>query len=221
METSQPPSMLNPITNSAYADRSSKKKKRRKSQLRNSHHQQQKETQSERLTQWKSEKQQQIYSSKLLQALNQVRSQPRRSGKVVREAADNALAAAARGRTLWSRSILTNRLKVKFKKQTNKRLKKTTTAVVTRGSSSSRSIRRTRLSVLRLKGKNLPAVQTKVRVLGRLVPGCRKQPMPVVLEEVTDYIAAIEMQVRAMSRLAELLSGGSTTKVGSSSSAAA
>ncbi|KAM7257007.1 hypothetical protein ACFE04_012748 [Oxalis oulophora] len=168
---------------------------------------------------WKSEKQHQIYSSKLLQALNLVRSsnaQPQQQRRrSVREAADTALAVAAKGRTLWSRSILTNRrLKLKFNKQFTKRsLKKKST-----GSSSSRSMRKTttnnnnnRFSVLRLKRKNLPAFQRKVRVLGRLVPGCRKQPMPVVLEEATDYIAALEMQVRAMSRLADLLSRSSTT----------
>jgi hypothetical protein len=64
---------------------------------------------------------------------------------------------------------------------------------------------------LRLKGKSLPAVQRKVRVLGRLVPGCRKQPLPVILDEATDYIAALEMQVRAMSALADRLSGAGSS----------
>ncbi|KAK8588897.1 hypothetical protein V6N12_023309 [Hibiscus sabdariffa] len=101
-----------------------------------------------------------------LQALSQINlnstappspSAPRR-GRAVCEAADRALAVAAKGR----------------------------------GSS----------TVLKLKAKSVPAVQRKVKVLGRLVPGCRKEPLPVILEEATDYIAALQMQVRAMSALA-------------------
>ncbi|KAL5541506.1 hypothetical protein UlMin_009216 [Ulmus minor] len=160
---------------------------------------------------WKTETQQQIYSSKLLQALNHVSSRnpssdgpPPRRGRAVREAADRVLAATAKGRTRWSRAILTNRLKLKFRK--HKKQRAPSAAAVT-GTSRSR---KPRLSVLRLKGKNLPAVQRKVRVLGRLVPGCRKEPLPVILEEATDYIAALEMQVRAMSALAELLSGSTS-----------
>ncbi|XP_052188510.1 transcription factor bHLH147 [Diospyros lotus] len=151
--------------------------------------------------QWKSEAQQQVYSSKLLQALRHVRqsssaSVPRR-GRAVRDAANRVLAVTAKGRTRWSRAILTNRLKLKFMKNKRQRV------AVTGGNRS----KKPRLSVLRLKSKNLPAVQRKVRVLGRLVPGCRKEPFPVILEEATDYIAALQMQVRAMSALAELLSG--------------
>ncbi|KAM7261187.1 hypothetical protein ACFE04_026662 [Oxalis oulophora] len=70
----------------------------------------------------------------------------------------------AKGRTLWSRAILTNRLKIKFRKQTSskiQRLKKSkspsSTAAIVTGSSNSRSMRRTRVSVLRLKMKSLPA----------------------------------------------------------------
>ncbi|XP_057806102.1 transcription factor bHLH148 [Salvia miltiorrhiza] len=165
---------------------------------------------------WKSDARQQIYSSKLLQALRQVRlgdSSP--APKRVHEAADRVLATTAKGRTRWSRAILTNRLKLKFMKRNNivKRQSKVMTAIST---GTSRSQKRSKVKILRLKPKSLPAFQRKVRVLGRLVPGCRKQPTPVVLEEATDYIAALEMQVRAMSALAELLSVS-----GSSSSAAA
>ncbi|KAG2262948.1 hypothetical protein Bca52824_070027 [Brassica carinata] len=79
-------------------------------------------------TRWRSEKQQRIYSAKLIQALKQVRlsssssfaltSSPmaQKRGKAVREAADRALAVSARGRTLWSRAVLANWIKLKFRK---------------------------------------------------------------------------------------------------------
>ncbi|XAR56978.1 hypothetical protein NMG60_11024967 [Bertholletia excelsa] len=164
------------------------------------------------LAQWKSEAQQEVYSSKLVQALRQVRlgscpTAPRR-GRAVREAADRVLAATARGRTRWSRAILTSRLKLKFMK--NKRQRVSATGNI-------RS-RKPRVSIWRLKSKNLPAVQRKVRVLGRLVPGCRKEPLPVILEEATDYIPALEMQVRAMSTLVTLLSGSGSPQNQPSSS---
>lgn len=150
---------------------------------------------------WKSDSQQQIYSSKLLQALQQVRlssgSSPAQPSapKRVSEAAYRVLAATARGRSRWSRAILTSRLKLKFMKKNNivKRQRKVVTVITT---GNSRVHKKSKVSVSRLKSKGLPAVQRKARVLGRLVPGCRKQPLPVVLEEATDYIAALEMQVK-------------------------
>ncbi|KAH7666597.1 Tropomyosin domain-containing protein [Dioscorea alata] len=58
---------------------------------------------------WRTETEQKIYSSKLLEALRRVRSTespaPTRS-RALRTAADRALAVAARGRTRWSRAIL-------------------------------------------------------------------------------------------------------------------
>ncbi|XWS53504.1 hypothetical protein CRYUN_Cryun10bG0006700 [Craigia yunnanensis] len=202
--------IMNPVTNT-NSDRS-KRKKKKKSMIKENQ-----QSQNQNHARWKSETQQQIYSSKLLQALSQVSlnspfpSAPR-VGRAVREAADRTLAVAAKGRTRWSRAILTSRLKLKFRKQKRQRGSAAAVAAVTR---SSRSKKR-RVSVLKLKAKSLPTVQRKVKVLGRLVPGCRKEPLPVILEEATDYIAALEMQVRAMSALADLLSG-----TGSASSSSA
>lgn len=197
------PQSTNPSLNS---DRSSIRRKRKKKfQIQST---------GEIITQnssieWKSETQQQIYSSKLLQALRQVRLNGGSSAAAgpsrVHEAADRVLAATAKGRTRWSRAILTNRLKLKFMKKNNivKRQSKVISVIST---GSSRSQRKSKVRILRLKSKSLPAVQRKARVLSRLVPGCRKEALPVVLEEATDYIAALEMQVKAMSALAALLS---------------
>ncbi|KAJ4834704.1 hypothetical protein Tsubulata_042275 [Turnera subulata] len=220
----------NPVTNtnSDRARRSKKKKRLLSNQNKDRHGGNGNGNgQTESHARWKTPAQQELYSSKLIQALSQVQltpsspSAPRR-GRAVREAADRALAFAAKGKSRWSRAILTSRIKLKFRKQQNRRQRAAAAAAsssssLTAGGAGSRS-RKTRVSVLRLKGKSLPAVQRKVRVLGRLVPGCRKQPLPVILEEATDYIAALEMQVRAMSAIAELLSGGSSSGAGSSSS---
>ncbi|KAL7080840.1 hypothetical protein ACP275_14G003400 [Erythranthe tilingii] len=206
----------NPVVNS---DRSRRRKKKKiqshgLGEISNYNHQGQNSS-----IQWKSDAQQQIYSSKLLQALRQVRLSGDSPGpKRVHEAADRVLAAAARGRTRWSRAILTNRLKLKFMKKNNivKRQNKVMTVITGGSSSSSRQQKKSKVRILGLRSKSLPAVQRKARVLSRLVPGCRKESLPVVLEEATDYIAALEMQVRAMSALAELLSlsGSSSTAHG-------
>ncbi|KAL6522908.1 hypothetical protein OROHE_016755 [Orobanche hederae] len=204
---------LNPTVNS---DRSSVRRKKRK-KIQNSIQNQTEILENNPPIQWKSDAQQQIYSSKLLSALQQVRlgsgsstSAPRR----VHETANRVLAATAKGRSMWSRAILTHRLKMKFMKKNNiiKRQRKVMTMITT---GNSRVHRKSKVSVSRLKSKGLPAFQRKASVLSRLVPGCRKQPFPVVLDEATDYIAALEMQVRAMSALAELLSvSGSSSSSG-------
>ncbi|XP_051130054.1 transcription factor bHLH148-like isoform X2 [Andrographis paniculata] len=205
----------NPAVNS---DSSSTRRKKKKSRIQSSgENLNRNDSQQNSSIEWKSESQQQIYSSKLIQALRQVRLSDGSSGpKRVHEAADRVLAAAAKGRTRWSRAILTNRLKLKFMKKNN--IVKRQSQVMTVITSGSRPQRKSKVKILGLKSKSLPAVQRKARVLGRLVPGCRKQPLPVVLEEATDYIPALEMQVRAMSAIAELLSGRGSAS--SSSSAA-
>ncbi|CAA2996106.1 transcription factor bHLH148-like isoform X1 [Olea europaea var. sylvestris] len=202
----------NPVVNSDRSSIRRKKKKKIHGQILGENHNTnnlQNSTENS-VIQWKSEARQNSYSSKLLQALRQVRrssstlaSAPK-CGRAVREAAYRVLAASAKGRSRWSRAILTNRLKLKFLKKNNLNKRQRNVMVATTGSSQSQ--RKSRVSILSLKMKSLPAVQRKTRVLSRLVPGCRKQPLPVILEEATDYIAALEMQVRAMSALAELLS---------------
>ncbi|XP_055818443.1 transcription factor bHLH148-like [Solanum dulcamara] len=205
----------NPVTSS---DRVISRRKKNKKSLRNrtqniNSNNSNSETPSN-TTEWKTQAQQQVYSSKLLKALREVRiSSPAattpsvpvpKGGRAVREVADRVLAVTAKGRSRWSRAILTNRLKLKFMKKHAKRQKMA-------ASCTSRLPRKPRVGILKLKTKNLPAFQKKARVLGRLVPGCRKQPLPVILDEATDYIAALEMQIRAMSALADLLSGASSS----------
>ncbi|XP_068659522.1 transcription factor bHLH147-like [Aristolochia californica] len=152
---------------------------------------------------WKTEREQRIYSSKLLEALRFVRwntstSSPAPSpSRAVREAADRALAMAARGRTRWSRSILASRLRLKLRKT----YKKTVAGSIRSKKSAT--------SILRMPAKRVPALQNRVKVLGRLVPGCRKLSFPMLLEEATDYISALEMQIKAMSSLTEVLTAGS------------
>ncbi|KAJ0978643.1 hypothetical protein J5N97_014117 [Dioscorea zingiberensis] len=134
---------------------------------------------------WRTEREQKLYSSKLLEALRRVRgaeSPATTRSRAVREAADRALAVAARGRTRWSRAILSSRailLKARTRRPSNPdRVKRT--------------------------GPAGPVFQ-KARVLGRLVPGCRSLSFSKLLEEASDYIAALEMQVRTMSALTEML----------------
>ncbi|KAL5700818.1 hypothetical protein ACHQM5_026225 [Ranunculus cassubicifolius] len=170
----------------------SKKKKRKKNPIEN----------KGQSTRWKTPDEHHNYSTKLVEALRQVNrnssteSSKPPSGRTVREAADRALAFAAKGKTRWSRAILTSRLKLKFKKKKPR--------MVT-GTCRSKK-QEPAASILMLKGKKQPVLQRKVRVLGRLVPGCQKQSFPVILEEATDYIAALEMQVRTMTALTQLLS---------------
>ncbi|KAI9081118.1 hypothetical protein K1719_036877 [Acacia pycnantha] len=134
---------------------------------------------------WKSEAQQHIYTSKLYQELAKLKlgggdDAPSR-GKAVHKAADKVLALTADGTTRWSWAILAGSLKLRD--HNKRRVAK-------------------RLIVFRLQ---LVAKQRrKQTILAKLVPGCRKQPLPVILEETIDYIAALGMQVRAMTALANL-----------------
>jgi hypothetical protein len=180
------------------------------------------------VSKWRTRREHEIYSSKLLEALRLVRAGPSSSpsssanaasataaapprSRAVREAADRALAVAARGRTCWSRAILANRCRLQSARRARLRNPASPSsrhALVPATAASSVSAQ--------LDGKKTPPLARKAKVLGRLVPGCRKLPFPALLTEASDYIAALEMQVRAMTALAEALSAVSSSGSGSS-----
>lgn len=121
---------------------------------------------------------------------------PTVAGRAIRDTSYKVLAVAAKGRTRWSRAILSGRLSWKLRQISKKHKRAPARAIPGDIRSKKPAIE-----------KRLPPLQRKARVLGRLVPGCRKLPFPNLLDEATDYIAALEMQVKAMSVLVELLSG--------------
>lgn len=164
---------------------------------------------------WRSVTEQRTYSSKLAEALrtssysralasSSTSSDPASNSyirtRAVRETADRVLAAAAKGRTRWSRAILTTRMRLGRMNHRKAKAKSTPSPAKSRQkkSESGGGLRRR---------NRLPVLQRRVRDLGRLIPGCRGLPLPNLLDETTDYIAALEMQVRAMAALAELLAG--------------
>ncbi|CAL0300138.1 unnamed protein product [Lupinus luteus] len=149
---------------------------------------------SPNLIPWKSQLEQQIYSSNLVQALR--RTPPSPAARHVRDTADRLLARAAKGRTRWSRAILASpRWNIRMNKL--KKVKKVSNGMMkTRVTGGNGKIKR-----------RLPGVKEKARVLSRLVPGCKKVAFQNLLEETSDYISALEMQVRAMTDLAQLLAG--------------
>ncbi|XP_038890546.1 transcription factor bHLH149 [Benincasa hispida] len=157
---------------------------------------------------WRTEVEQQIYSSRLAEALRRVSRRRSSSyarspinGRLVRETADCVLAATAKGRTRWSRAILASRFRQRLARR--RRTKKLLGCKPSRVAEAKNE-----------KIRKLPAVQRKVKILGRLVPGCRKLSFPNLLEEATDYISALEMQVKAMAALAELLAGTQSNLLG-------
>ncbi|WVY98843.1 hypothetical protein V8G54_030994 [Vigna mungo] len=120
-----------------------------------------------------------------------------RHGRAVHEAADRVLAAADCGRTRFIFFIMISLLALKRAPRVlaNLSLRETeyTEHIVPstgpQGSWRPRAINsKPQFSVLHLKGKTLPSVQRKVRVFGGLVPGCRKEPLSIILEEAIDYI---------------------------------
>ncbi|KAE8681244.1 hypothetical protein F3Y22_tig00111332pilonHSYRG00016 [Hibiscus syriacus] len=141
---------------------------------------------------WRTQREQHIYSSKLVQALRRSRltSTSSSAAREVHDTADRVLAVLAKGTTRWSRAVLTARKTARHKK-----------------AKVAANIRLRKPAFNREKRKK-PAVQKKLKVLGRLVPGCRKLSFSNLIEETSDYIAALEMQVRAMTAITEFLAAG-------------
>ncbi|KAL5227260.1 hypothetical protein ABZP36_015525 [Zizania latifolia] len=160
-------------------------------------------------TKWRSGTQERIYGRRLLDALRATGAsvggappQPR----AVKAAADSALALTARGQSSWSRAILlagaaSSRRRVLVKAggkiRRHRRPQARATAAAAKAATAATSGEPPMLKERKVK--------ERLRVLGRLVPGCRKLPAPVLLEETADYVAALEMQVKAMRALADAL----------------
>ncbi|MBA0813119.1 hypothetical protein Gohar_026999 [Gossypium harknessii] len=87
---------------------------------------------------------------------------------------------------MWSHAIFMSCVKLKLRKEKEQRSGFVSAATLT-GVTGRNLSRKQRFSVLKLKVK---FVQKKVKVLGRLVRGCRKQSLPIILEEATNYIIA-------------------------------
>ncbi|KAK7379174.1 hypothetical protein VNO80_04627 [Phaseolus coccineus] len=156
------------------------------------HKKRRKLTHNASLAPWTSQTEHRVYAFNLLHALR--RKSPA-AARDVRVAADRALAATAKGRTHWSRAILANPFG-RWKQRHHKKARKSGAGLVKKRTPETR--------------RKVPPLQKKARVLGRLIPGCRKLWFPKLLEEAGDYISALEMQVRAMTALADLLAGGPT-----------
>ncbi|CAO2161765.1 unnamed protein product [Urochloa humidicola] len=150
---------------------------------------------AQQASKWRSGTQHKIYGRRLLDALRATGGgQPR----AVKAAADSALALTARGQTRWSRAILLagaacsrRRVLVKAGGKIRRRHRRPQQADKSKAASFAAG-----------EGGKM---QDRLRVLGRLVPGCRKLPAPDLLEEAADYVAALQMQVNTMRALADAL----------------
>lgn len=160
-------------------------------------------------TKWRSGTQERIYGRRLLDALRATRAggggappQPR----AVKAAADSVLALTARGQSRWSRAILLagaascrRRVLIKAggKIRRHRRPQARAAAAAAKTAAAKAAGEPSMLKERKVK--------ERLRVLGRLVPGCRKLPTPDLLEETADYVAALEMQVKAMRALTDAL----------------
>jgi len=136
--------------------------------------------------------------------------------RAVKLAADLSLAMTARGRTAWSRAILRKYLS-RLHKSGCQRLSVVKSRVNSPRSASTKnswpckmtypgnkSIRRLFGAVSRSRTSirsETGTVASRMQTLRELIPGSRLLDTPVFLEEVTDYIMALKMQVQAMQAL--------------------
>ncbi|CAD6222385.1 unnamed protein product [Miscanthus lutarioriparius] len=160
---------------------------------------------------WRTPRAQQAYSSKLIQALRLVRTGGTptcsASAPAVRDAAYRALAVTARGRSRWSRAILARSRRCR---------------ALQRARRPPPPPRPRRRYQQQQDGEERPlgGLAGRAKVLGRLVPGCRSLSLPALLAEVSDYIAALEMQVRAMGQLTHDLAASASASSSSAPTAA-
>ncbi|CAM0880662.1 unnamed protein product [Alopecurus aequalis] len=160
-------------------------------------------------TKWRSGTQERIYGRRLLDALRATRDGvPQPQPRAVKAAADSALALTARGQSRWSRAILlagaaSCRRRVLVK--AGGKIRRHTRPQARAAAAAAKAAAAASASEPPLLKER--KVKDRLRVLGRLVPGCRKLQAPDLLEEAADYVAALEMQVKAMRALADALAG--------------
>lgn len=158
--------------------------------------------QQPQVSKWRSGAQQRIYGRRLLDALRATGGgQPR----AVKAAADSALALTARGQTRWSRAILLAGAACSRRRVLVKAGGKIRGRRHHRPPRPQQQAKAAGATPLALGDGKERKVQERLRVLGRLVPGCRKLPAPALLEEAADYVAALQMQVNTMRALADAL----------------
>ncbi|KAJ8623424.1 hypothetical protein MRB53_031953 [Persea americana] len=131
---------------------------------------------------WIAESQQRRYSSKLLEALRLVRrKKPPAPSRALREASDRALAVAARGRSRWSRAILSSRRGLSI----HKNKKRAVTGCSRLGKRAD--------GLFRSRGKRFAGleVERRRRVLGRLVPGQSHERSHGAACSISDQISTV------------------------------
>ncbi|KAF3794768.1 Transcription factor [Nymphaea thermarum] len=170
---------------------------------------------------WRTSPEQRSYTQRLLKALRSAGADATPADGVsrsfaVKEAADSALAMSAKGRSRWSRAILARwrRRRERFMSRKIRRVSLRRRAAMMEPSSSVPAAENARRTPAKRKrgGKEDSVVDDRLRTLGRLIPGGQKLGAPALLEEASDYIAALEMQVKAMGVLANLLSAAAPAR---------